>query len=217
MKKITLLTLLCLLVHYANAQFISDPGTNRPLYQSSSDVQGNPFFNSNWCDGSIISEKGINFTKMQLKFDVFRNELVFNINDSSFRFLDPVKEFFLNVQGSKGRNTVKFIKSSIVNEKLPGSFVQELAVGAIGFYKHYKKVVVEVTGYNMASKKSFEDRNTYYIVQNGTPLMVNLNKKSLELILGAKWQVVNAYMERNNLSVKSEAGWIEAINYFNTL
>lgn len=217
MKKVTIFVLMCLSVHYATAQFISDPGTNRPLYQSASDVQGNPFFNSNWCDGSIISESGINYTKMRLKYDVFRNEIVFNINDSSFRFLDPVKEFVLNVQGNKSETVVKFIKSSTVNEKLPGLFVQELTKGTIGFYKHFKKVVVEVTGYNMASNKSLEDKNTYYIVQNGNSQSVSLNKKNLEEIMGAKWQQVNTYMEKNNLSAKAEAGWIEAINYVNTL
>lgn len=217
MKKLSLLSGMILLLYAANAQFISDAATGRPLYQSPSNVQGSPFLNNNWCDGNIISERGVNYTKMRLKFDVYTNELVFNINDSSFRFLDPVKEFVLSLPGSKTDAQAKFIKSSYVNEKLPAGFVQEILKGKIGLYKHYKKNIVDVAGYNTVNTKTFEDRITFYILRNGNAEIVSLSKKSLQEILADKWTQVEQYMQQNNLSAKNEAGWTAAITYYNSL
>jgi hypothetical protein len=217
MKKLSLIATMTLLLNAANAQFISDAATNRPLYQLPADIQGTPFLNNNWSDGNIISESGVNYTKMRLKFDVFRNELVFNINDSSFRFNDPVKEFELTLTGNKATGTAKFIKSSLVHNKLPEEFVQELIKGKTGLYKHYKKNVVEVASYNMVGNKIFEDRVTFYILKNGAAEMVSLSKKTLQEMLADKWAQIDEYMQQNNLSAKNEAGWIAAIAYYNSL
>lgn len=217
MKKLSLLATMILLLNAAHAQFISDAGTNRPLYQIPADIQGSPFLNNNWSDGNIVSENGVNYTKMRLKFDVFRNELVFNINDSAFRFNDPIKEFVLSLPGNKTGGTVKFIKSSLIHSKLPGEFVQELVNGKIALYKHYKKNVVEVASYNLASNKVFEDRLTFYILKNGEAELVTLSKKTLQEVVADKWAQVDAYMQQNNLSSKNEAGWTAAITYYNSL
>lgn len=194
---------------------ISDPINNRPYYGNNSDIEGNIFFSSKWSAGSIKTANGIHYTNMTLKFDAFRNEVVFLINDSTFVFAEEIREFTLNT-GSKNGGVAKFVKSNSVAGSLPPKYVLALAEGKISFYMHQKKNLVTTTGYNMADRKIIEDRNTYYIVQNGTSQSVSLNKKNLEEIIGAKWPEVNAYMEKNNLSAKSEAGWIEAINYFNT-
>ncbi|WP_407527503.1 hypothetical protein PDL71_07455 [Lacibacter sp. MH-610] len=200
----------------ASSTFISDPLNNRPYYGNNSDIEGNTFFSSKWSAGSIKTANGIHYTNMTLKFDAFRNEVVFLINDSTFVFAEEIREFTLNT-GSKNGGVAKFVKSNSVAGSLPPKYVLALAEGKISFYMHQKKNLVTTTGYNMADRKIIEDRNTYYIVQNGNSQSVSLNKKNLEEIIGAKWQEVNAYMEKNNLSAKSEAGWIEAINYFNTL
>lgn len=218
MKKLFFLFALVLFFSVANAQFLSDgAGSNRPLYQASLDVQGSPFLYNNWSDGSIINEKGVQYTQMRLKFDVYKNVLVFNINDTMFRFNDAVKEFVLNNYGPKATAPVKFIKSTFVHNLLPTQFVQELVTGKAGLYKHYKKTIIELASYNLVSNKTFEDRSSFFFILDNNLTAVQLSKKSLQTVLGDKWAKVDEYMQQNNLSPKSEAGWIAAITYFNTL
>lgn len=195
---------------------ISDPMNNRPYYGNNSNVEGNLFFTNKWSAGSIKTKSGIHYTNMTLKFDVLNNDVVFLINDSSFSFAEEIREFVLNTGGKNGA-AARFVSSSSVNSSLPRKYVLVLAEGKLGFYLHQKKSIVTTTGYNMADRKILEDQNTYYVVFNDNAKSVGLNKKNLEELMGAKWQAVSAYMEQNNLSAKSEAGWIAAINYYNTL
>jgi hypothetical protein len=199
-----------------NSTFISDPMSNTPYYGNNSDISGNVFMNTKWSAGSIKTAKGIHYTNMTLKFDVLNNDVIFLINDSNFIFAEEIKEFILNT-GSKNGNPARFVTSASVNIALPAKYVQVLAEGKMGFYLHLKKNIVTATGYGVADKKVLEDKNTYYTIQNGSVKSVNLNKKSLEEIVGDKWPRVNQYLEQNNLSAKSEQGWAAAITYYNTL
>lgn len=195
---------------------ISDPLNNRPYYGNNSNVEGNLFFTNKWSPGSIKTTKGIHYTNMMLKYDVFNTDVVFLINDSSFSFSEEIREFVLNTGGKNG-SVARFVNSSSVNSSLPRKYVLVLVEGAMSFYLHQKKSIITASSYNMADRKILEDQNTYYVVYNGVSKSVNLNKKNLEEFMGAKWQAVNVYMEQNNLSAKSESGWAAAISYFNTL
>lgn len=230
MKFSGLFSVMVLIGMVANAQFgsvsgasstgtstvISDPMNNRPYYGNNSSVEGNLFFTGKWSPGSIKTANGIHYTNMTLKYDVLNNDVVFLINDSSFSFSEEIREFVLNTGGKNG-TPARFVSSGSVNSSLPRKFVLVLAEGAMSLYQHQKKTIVTTSGYNLADRKILEDQNTYYVVFNGTAKSVNLNKKNLEELMGSKWQDVSAYMEKNNLSAKSESGWVGAINYFNTL
>lgn len=217
MKKITLLFTAILGCYSMQAQFISDPGSNKPLYSSpGNNIQGNPFLNTNWSSGVIRTERGMEYSNLFLKFDVYNSELVFNVNDSMYRFTEPVKEFLLNTPNGKAM-AAKFIKSSFVHNLLPAGFVQEVVKGKMCLYKYYKKDIVETTSYNMVAQKQFEDRVSYYVIIDNTLKPVSLNKKTLEEILKDKWVQVSTQMDQNGFSAKNEAGWVGAITYYNSL
>jgi hypothetical protein len=200
----------------ATTTFINDPMNNRPYYQRSGDVDGSPFFNNNWSGGSIKTQNGIHYTGMMLKYDVLADGVVFLINDTMFTFAEPIREFTLNTGGKNGM-PAKFVKASLIHKQLPGTFVQVLAEGKMNFYKHLKKTVVTLSAYNSTGKKIMEDQIIFYALQNGELKQVSLTKKALEEVMLNKWTQVNAYMEQNNLSAKSEQGWASAIAYYNTL
>jgi hypothetical protein len=217
MKKILSFFTLLLLTHIGNAQFISDPGTNKPIYYSQPDIQGSPFANTKWSNGIIITEKGLSYDNLLFKYDAYLHELVFQINDSTYRFTEPVKEFTINNFDGKTENISRFVKSSSIHNLLPGLFVQQLANDKVSFYKHYKKIITETTNYGAAAGKQFEDKISYYIIVNNQLRLVVLSKKVLKDVLDDKWTEVDHYMGKNKLSPKSESGWARAIEYYNSL
>lgn len=217
MKKITLFLIFISVATVLKAQFISDATSNRPFYQMPANIQGSPFYNSNWMPGIIRTERGIEYSNLLLKFDVFNEQLVFSVNDTMFRFTEPVKEFVLNSPSNEKNNSVKFIKSAFVHNLLPVGYVQELCKGKVNFYKSYKKVVVELAAYNSVATKQFEDKVTYFIIKDNNLTLIILNKKQAEEIFNDKWVQVAAYMQENHLSAKNEAGWIAAFAYYNSL
>ena len=216
MNKILLAFFLLLVSSTAFAQFISDAATGRPLYSASdANIGGVAFYNKDWNAGVIRTTRGMEYNNLQLKYDIYTKVLVFNVNDSMYRFTEPVKEFEL-ITGDK--KVARFINSSLVHNLIPGEFVQELVKGKLIFYKHYKKVVVEIAAYNSVNgAKQFEDKNTFYVLSDNNLAEVSLNKKNLEAKLKDKWAEVGTYMEKNQFSAKSEAGWVAAIQYYNTL
>lgn len=217
MKKNALLLIFVSVSAVLNAQFISDATSNRPFYQMSANIQGNPFFSSNWMAGTILTERGIEYSNLLLKFDMYNGQLVFCVNDSMFRFTEPVKEFVLKNTSNEKINSAKFINSAFVHNLLPSGFVQELCKGKVNFYKSYKKVVVELAAYNSVSTKQFEDKVTYFIIKDNNLSSIILNKKQAEEIFKDKWVDVASYLEQNQLSVKNEKGWTAAVVYFNNL
>ncbi len=217
MKKNVLLLIFISVSAVLNAQFISDVTSNRPFYQMPANIQGNPFFSSNWMAGTILTERGIEYSNLLLKFDMYNGQLVFGVNDSMFRFTEPVKEFVLKNPSNEKINSAKFINSAFVHNLLPSGFVQELCKGKVNFYKSYKKVVVELAAYNSVATKQFEDKVTYFIIKDNNLTSIILNKKQAEEIFKDKWVEVASYLEQNQLSAKNEKGWAAAVLYFNSL
>ena len=216
MSKVLLAFSLLFISSGAFAQFISDAATGRPFYQASDPtIAGVAFYNKEWNAGVIRTIRGVEYNNLQLKYDIYTKVLVFHVKDSMYQFTEPVKEFELNMDSKK---VARFINSSLVHNLLPGNFVQELVKGKLHFFKHYKKVIVEIAAYNSVNgTKQFEDKNTFYIIRDNNLLEVNLNKKNLEEKLKDKWPEVSSYMEKNQLSAKNEAGWVAAIQYYNGL
>ena len=217
MTKNTLLLIFIFISAFVNAQFISDASSNRPFYQIPSNIQGNPFYSSVWMPGIVRTDRGIEYSNLLLKFDVYNNQLVFSVNDSMFRFTEPVKEFLLSSPSNEKTKPVKFMKASFVHHLLPGGYVEEICTGKLNFYKNYKKVVIVIAAYNSVGTKQFEDKTTYHIIKDSNLTSINLNKKQAEEIFKDKWIQVAAYMEQNQQSIKKEEGWIAAIKYYNSL
>lgn len=216
MKKVFFLFICIGFLLKTESQVISDAFSGKPLYQQNDpNLAGTVFFSKNWHPGIIRTNRGIEYNQLQLNFDIYQQMLVFMINDSIYHFTDPVKEFEFNM--GNGRN-VKFVESNQIHNLLPGNFVEELVKGKLNLYKHYKKIVVEISAYNSVSgTKQLEDKNTYFVIRDNQLTEISLNKKKLSELLSDKWKEVESFLGKNLLSAKTEAGWAQAIQFYNTL
>lgn len=201
----------------AHAQFIADQMSNKPFYAMNSDINGNPLIFKGWNNGTIRTARGVVYTNMKLNYDATTNTLLFNINDSMFRFAEPAKEFTIDAD-KPGLPARKFVASEDVHDLLPRKYVQVLVEGnQVQLYKHYKKNLIEVSDYNSAGRKVVEEKITYHVLRNGVLTPVVLGKKQLQELLSDRWKEVEAHLNQNGLSVKSEEGWTKAISFYNSL
>jgi hypothetical protein len=198
------------------AQFIADQMSNKPFYTINPDINGNPLIFKTWNNGTIRTARGVVYTNIKLNYDATNNTLLFNINDSMFRFAEPAKEFTIEAD-KPGLPARRFVASEDVHDLLPRKFVQVLTEGQVQLYKHYKKSLIEVSDYNSAGRKVVEEKITYYAIKSGVLTPVALAKKPLQDLLADRWKEVEAYMNQNGLSVKTEEGWVKAISYYNSL
>ncbi len=182
-------------------------------------VQGSSFFKDKWLDASVTVENGYTFKHVNLKFDVYNNKFIFNRNDSAYELGLYVSHVCFYPNASDTTQKIIFKKGYAINNIIKADkYLQVLAEGKISFLKSYQKEIEEFTEYGDANKfKRFNDKETYFLLQDGQYKLVGLNKKSLENVFGNQYNKIEAFLKEKDLSAKDESGWIAAINYINVL
>ena len=205
--------MICGTVVAGHGQVISDPQSNRPYYNSLSGQTGSPLILDDWEEGTILSEKGIRYKGIQVNYDAIQKSVVFKTGESVYLFNEPVQEFTIGVNPD-GRIR-RFVRSDKTHTELPPAFVEVLASGRIGFYKHIAKTVVEVTDYNSMPRKSIEGKTSYYLIRDGRSIRATLSKKGLQEALPDWTSKLESFISQHGLSPKSESDWIRIIEYCN--
>ena len=99
------------------------------------------------------------------------------------------------------------------------SFESTLVTGNLSFIKTFQqgdgKDFVAVYSVAKTNDASFNNRK---------PIQVSLSRQSFDSVftktssdLAAKWNQLNKYVESNKISLSDEKGWMNVINYFNSL
>lgn len=192
---------------------------NLLFYHQAEKIEGSPFLSDKWLESSVKVENGYVFKQVSLKLDIYNNVFVFNRHDTAYELGNYVAEvqFFPNFPDTSRKLVFRkgySINSSINNTK----FLQVLAEGKITLLKYYQKETEEYTEYGNAVKfKRFNDKEAYYVLKEGQYKLVSLTKKSLESLFQTQYAKIDAFLKGKDLSGKDENGWIEAINYSNSL
>lgn len=226
MKKIGIATTLLLLFCVSNAQdnnnLLSDrkmiseiTGQILYIYQYE-DVKGSSFLFDNWLTGMVMLNNHAVYKNVQLKFDVSKNEFVFNRNDSSFILGPEAVEIRLY---QKHGDSLVFKNGFAINNSIPpAKYLQVFTEGKLTFLKFFQKNIEEYSEYGDATKyKRFTDMYDYYIYKDGKATGIHLNKKELQFLLNDKWDRVSQYLSQNSLSGKDEKSFAAAIRYYNSL
>lgn len=180
------------------------------------DVKGSSFLFDNWLPGMVIMNTHHVFKNVKLKFDVTKNEFVFNRNDSSFILGPEAVEVRLY---QKNGDSLVFKNGYAINNAIrPSKYLQVLTEGKLTFLKFLQKNVEEYNEYGDATKyKRFAEMYDYYIYKDGNADAIHLSKKELQTLLNDKWDKMSEYLSQNRLSGKDEKSFTAAISYYNSL
>ncbi|WP_293309971.1 hypothetical protein [Pedobacter sp. UBA5917] len=220
MKYLIILLSFCSIV--AQAQYIVQPygdmqGT--PLKEIKyENVDGTPYLFDYWIKGKVTLKSGKQYKDMPIKYDVMNDKLIFQAeNGNMMHFTEPVSAFEINDIASA--TNYKFTNGLPATDgQNLNSFYQLIASGKVSLFKKPYKKISEHTVYGSATvNKSFDLRNDYYILQNGSLSKINITKKSLLAIAPNKEKEITDYLKKEKTDFKQDTDLNKFFNYLNEL
>ncbi|HUH33304.1 MAG TPA: hypothetical protein VLZ28_05075 [Daejeonella sp.] len=211
---------LCFVAISLNAQVIQDENGRPLLAIHYTDVQGSPFLADSWTKGNVKLADGETYNDMDLKYDQVTDQLIFkNSIGAAMAFLKPVNEFTLLSVGSAVIQPLLFRNGyKPVNGNTAKTFYQVLSDGETPLIKQSIKKVSETKPYGSATViKTFEEIHTYFLVQQGTPVKIKKDRKSILEALKDYQKELQEFVKNNNLNFKSEGDLIMLLTYYNGL
>ncbi|OOQ60797.1 hypothetical protein [Mucilaginibacter pedocola] len=223
-KLFTLAFCLSVFATTASAQFMHQRDYRLITTSQYTDVEGSPYLFEDWEPGSVTLVNGVSSTEqMQLKYNVVDDVLTFKDKASGeeMAFVQKVKEF--KIAPNAGLTDAKYMKLyrsgfTGIEGTTADSFFEVLADGKAQLLKRFTKVVFESQDIGSASKKkTFLEKEKYYIIMGGKATVVKNDKKSILSVLADKQPQLEDYIKTNKVSFKSDAQVGKLVDYYNTL
>jgi hypothetical protein len=215
--RVFLTGVLCLLTNLCFAQgsgHVQDVD-GRPYFQKNNiEYRGSPYLFSSWAKASVVTSSGNTYADMLINIDVYNNMPVFIKNDTVYSFSEKIKEFIVTDK----QTTISFAKGSAFKSSvLPDVFMQKLGTAPV-FLKQTTKTLVEVPTYDSPNKTyRFQEMTAYYIETKTGFEKLTLNKNDAKKIFQENWKAMEKYADKNEISFKSETGWLKLLDYYKTL
>jgi hypothetical protein len=180
-------------------------------------IRGTPLLVDKWQHGSVITNKGY-YADLELKIDLYDNQVFFNKNDESFELLDQIIAVRLFPKWPDTVNQQVFIKGMNQNNIKPEQYVQVLvAQGTVQFYRSDIKQVTEMSEINAGMVKTFANTSRYFVKKGDQFKLVKLNKEEIMPFLGEKEAEINDFIAKKKLNLKKEADFVQLIQAYNAL
>jgi hypothetical protein len=220
MKKLlfTVLSVCFCLALYSQRMVLHDPVSARVFNSTKySDISGSPFLRGDqWIKGSVITNQGM-YQNLELKLDAYSNILHFNKEDKMYEFEDYVKAFILMPNPSDSSTYQYYQKGLSGNGVRADQFLQVLSEGKTGLYKLETKMLSEINQINQGVVKSFTNATRYYILKDGTLEQIRLTKAEVLGATSDKKDLVQAFIESNNISWRKDTDVAKIFRYYNSL
>ncbi len=190
----------------------------KPFAASNKPVAGLSVLNDSWGKGEVKFRNGFTLKDMDLKFDLFSNELHFRKDSIEYSFVDPLKEFTMVYPQNDEMRSVVFRSGYPRQErKTENTFYQVVADGQkLQLLNYMSKQVREEYEYLNPVTKSYQLDNAYFVydVKSGVLKKVNLNKTSFMKALPKYADAIQKFSAEKNYKLNSE---IEAKELFQNL
>ncbi|MFD1256538.1 hypothetical protein ACFQ3S_06990 [Mucilaginibacter terrae] len=215
--KFTLLVLILVCTLSAKSQFLMDIN-GRPIVSKNYDnIEGEPYYNTEWLLGNVKLEDGTLYSNLRLKFNQIEDDVYFQGKDKeALYFLKPVSEFTLRIVNDNNTKIVYFVRGI---KGLPdNAFCQVLFKGNTQLIKRVTKVVISVSEYNAAVPvKKIDVNEKYYLISNSTLRRIKPDKKSFIAALSDKQKKIEDYLKVNKTDFKNDEDLAKLITYYNSI
>lgn len=220
MKKIILFFLWSMALQNVQAQLLQlqDPVSSKNFNpEKYAGIRGTPLLVDKWQHGSVITNKGY-YADLELKIDLYDNQVFFNKDDESFELLDQIVAIRLFPKWPDTVQQQVFIKGMSQNNIKPEQYVQVLvAKGPVQLYRSDIKQVTEMSEINAGMVKTFANTSRYFVKKGDQFKLVKLNKEEIMPFLVEKEAEINDFMAKKKLNLKKEADFIQMIQAYNSL
>lgn len=188
-------------------------------------MKGTPYFNAEWGKATLTAGKNL-FHNVEVKYNAYDNHILFRNASGQEFILDPSKVDSFVLRDSKTKQEYRFKKLEELasqNPKLAQRFVLALYDGkGMQFVMVPQKNLVKASykgAYNTGNKyDELQDEQSYYLLSSPSSVSkVKLNKKGLLKALPDHQGKVESYITAERIDASSEAGWVKALAYYESL
>lgn len=174
-------------------------------------IDGSPWLNDAWSQGTILNSAGTTFTNVSIKFDVANDRLIYLEGAEQLLFKENIKKFTMD-----GRTFINGLPA--VDSLTSISYYELIADGKVKLLKHYIKRVVASPGYGSAvTNYRYSDKAAFYIYKDVKMYPVKLDKKSVLQVLSDKSEQIDTYLASHKVNFKKNEDLAALVTYYNSL
>lgn len=200
----------------SNAQGVFLTDVNGQVIRASKyvDVQGSPYLNEAWKDGTVTAANSKSYPNLKVRYDVYAGELEYQQKDQTYRLSPAAMKEFRIMDG----NEMVFRNGfAAVNTNTPTTFYQVLVDGPTKLLKQFKVNLVENKPFNSATvTKEFQKQEQYFIAKpDGSVQRIQKNKKSVVAALSDQKDRVEKLIKEQDLNLSNENNLITLLESYN--
>lgn len=180
-------------------------------------VEGTPFYNDKWMKGTVYFEDGTGYTGLYLKIDMLKGNIHYMGEDDAEFIVDAKLKKVVLTDTVSGKS-VEFIHSDYwSNEAVTRGWYQVITEGNASLYKLDRKIIRENKRYGSSTTEQQIETNPQYAVMYKQSVVPVKKWKELPNILSDRKIELTAYIRQHGLEGKSEADYINVVDYYNGL
>ena len=177
---------------------------NGRLYQEKrTNIVGHPFLKDDKFHSSNIYYKGINYENLLLKYNIFRQEIIYyqEIDIEQPRFillnLDYLEKFEINYDSDKLLFTSEFSNLNGLDSKI--EYYQLIYDGNFKYIKGSEKRIEKLAVKNRYDQ--YVENNYYYLIVNNKPYRIKNKKDFIQVFINHKKEI-RKFIKKNHLKIK---------------
>lgn len=171
-------------------------------------IDGTPYAENQWAKGSILTDSGIIFTDVEMKFEAVSGLLAIRHNaDSVYLRPSVVTEFQYHIDGQLHLYKNGFYAPSVKVKK--EDYLQVIHEGDWSIYKQVKKEYKEANFdpvFNTGNRfDSFQDANRYIVKSpDGSWSTLSPTRRNINRLFGSRSGEVNSFIRSNGLNLSND-------------
>lgn len=180
-------------------------------------MDGSPFFDTSYCDGSITLLNGKTYHGLQLKLNLEQQKVIFNTsNGNAFVLSQPVSRLELSCNG-QAKNVVFRSGFGVIDKQHETSLYQVLDSGKVLLLKYVEIRYKDSKAYNSNDvSRSYRQLPFYYLWIPGKDLIkVPEAQNDLLNLLQDKRKQLTDVIDKGRLKLRKESDLITVINSYN--
>jgi hypothetical protein len=211
-----------LLTCTAFSQIINVPGASNEVLRTRkyTEFEGSAYLIEDWRPGTIFDKQGQAYRNIVLRYDIYKKNIeISSANGILLVSAELYPRFIIQEIDKTGilrdRNFV-----ANINPEKPGLYLEELVAGTYSLFRQIEIQLVEetVSGYGTnTSKKVFQEKINYFIKSPGGFRGLKLTKASFIEAFDAERTIVEEYMQKEKLKMKSVGDLQNVLDHLNSL
>lgn len=182
-------------------------------------VEGSPFYMETWLSGSITFQNDEHIENIQLKYNVYEDELIINKSNAGQFYLPKTEIKSFTLQHGSPQQSYTFIRLQHPKKATQSQFYRIIHHGAINLLE-YTRVVFEKADFEggYSNNKRFDEFKKYpafyYNSATSIPKKVKTNPKAISKLFPNKNGEIKKYIDENGLDCNNEEDLIKIFSYY---